>query len=116
MAKIMVVDDSKVMRKKIAALLEEAGHGRDAFMAYARYNPDLVTMDITMPVMDGIQAVKKIVPNYPDAKIIMISSLGQQDMVMEAIRNGAKHFIVKPFTAEKAKEIINKVLSQDDDD
>jgi two-component system, chemotaxis family, chemotaxis protein CheY len=119
MAKILIVDDSNVMRKKLASIFTEAGHtviaeaqnGMEAFRAYARYSPDLVTMDITMPVMNGIEAVKKIVPNYPEAKIVMISSVGQKDMVMTALKLGAKHFIVKPFTVEQAKTIIDKVLA-----
>ncbi len=119
MANILVVDDSGVMRKKIGMLLKEMGHiviaeaksGLEAVRSYARFNPDLVTMDIVMPGVDGIEAVKRIMQSYPDAKIVMVSSLGQEDKVKDALRYGAKHFIIKPFTVEQAQKIINIVLA-----
>ena len=119
MATILVVDDSGVMRKKLTMLFTEAGHsvvaeaqsGFEAIKAYARHKPDLVTMDIMMPGMTGIEAVKKIIPAFPDARILMISSLAQKDMIMDALKSGAKNFLVKPFSAQDAKNMVDKILS-----
>jgi|LGVF01.2.fsa_nt_gb DNA-binding NarL/FixJ family response regulator len=120
MARILIVDDSVVMRRNLKTLLEEAGHtvvgeainGQQAYFKYKETLPDLVTMDITMPKVDGIDAVKKIIDNFPVAKIIMISALDQKSKVFSALRNGAKHYIIKPITAEKTNEIIQMVLNQ----
>jgi CheY-like chemotaxis protein len=106
------------MRRNLKVLLAEAGHtvvaeavnGIEAYREYAKHLPDLVTMDITMPVMNGIEALKKIIATYPHAKIIMISSLDQKNMVFEAIQNGAMHYILKPVTLEKVLSTINDVL------
>lgn len=119
MAKILVVDDSSIMRRNLATILSEAGHtivgeaanGESAYKEYERLQPDLVTMDITMPILDGIGAVKKILKYYPNANIIMISALDQKQMVLAAVQNGAKHYIIKPFTAEKVAAVVNEVLS-----
>lgn len=118
MAKILVVDDSLVMRRNLKTILTEAGHsivseasnGVQAFKEYEKHNPDLVTMDITMPIMDGVQAVKKIIQVFPDAKIIMISALDQKNMVLAALESGAKHYIIKPFTVEKVVGVVNEVM------
>ncbi|MFT4925393.1 MAG: two-component system chemotaxis response regulator CheY [Phenylobacterium sp.] len=118
MAKVLVVDDSVMMRRNLTALLEESGHevigeaknGMLALSAYEKYQPDLVTMDITMPVMDGITAVKKIIEAYPDAIIIMISAQNQQMMVYDAIKSGAKNYLLKPIRVEKLKQVIIEVL------
>ncbi|WP_339329283.1 response regulator [Cohnella caldifontis] len=118
MAKILIVDDSVIMRRNLKSMLVQAGHtivgeasdGVEAYREYARLLPDLVTMDITMPVMNGIDAVKKIMATYPEANIIMISALDQRNMVFEAIQNGAKHYILKPVTVEKILETIDEVL------
>ena len=118
MARILVVDDSSIMRRNLSTILSSAGHlvvgeafnGELAFHEYVRLKPDLVTMDITMPVMDGIGAVKKIIDSYPDAKIIMISALDQKYMVLNAIQCGAKHYIIKPFTSEKVTAVIDEVV------
>lgn len=118
MAKILIVDDSVIMRRNLKSMLVQSGHtivgeasdGVEAYREFGRLLPDLVTMDITMPVMNGIDAVKKILATYPDAKIIMISALDQRNMVFEAIQNGAKHYILKPVTVEKILETINEVL------
>jgi DNA-binding NarL/FixJ family response regulator len=120
MARILIVDDSVVMRRNLKTLLEEAGHtvvgeainGQQAYFKYKETLPDLVTMDITMPKVDGIDAVKKIIDNFPVAKIIMISALDQKSKVFSALRNGAKHYIIKPITADKTNEIIQMVLNQ----
>ncbi|WP_123041024.1 response regulator [Cohnella candidum] len=118
MARILIVDDSVIMRRNLKSMLVQAGHtivgeasdGMEAYREYSRLIPDLVTMDITMPVMNGIDAVKKIMATYPDANIIMISALDQRNMVFEAIQNGAKHYILKPVTVEKILETVNEVL------
>jgi len=118
MANILIVDDSILMRRNLRTLLQEAGHtvvaeasdGIDAFAEYEKHMPDLVTMDITMPVMNGIDAVKKIIAKFPEAVIIMISALDQKNMVFEAVQSGAKHYILKPITIEKILSTINSVL------
>lgn len=118
MARIMIVDDSFVMRKKLKELLERFGHtivveavdGIQAVKFYDSYMPDLVTMDINMPNVDGIATVKEICTRHPDAKIIMISSLAQKIMVIEAMKNGAKNYIIKPIEEDKLIRVIDNVL------
>ncbi len=118
MARIMIVDDSFVMRKKLKELLERFGHtivveavdGIQAAKFYDSYMPDLVTMDINMPNVDGIATVKEICTRHPDAKIIMISSLAQKIMVIEAMKNGAKNYIIKPIEEDKLIKVIDNVL------
>ncbi|WLV25772.1 response regulator [Aciduricibacillus chroicocephali] len=116
---ILVVDDAAFMRMMIKDILTkngynvvgEAENGQQAVEKYAELNPDLVTMDITMPEMDGITALKTIKQTNPDAKILMCSAMGQQAMVIDAIQAGAKDFIVKPFQADRVLEAIQKALS-----
>ena len=118
MAKIMICDDAAFMRMMIKDILTkngyeiaaEAENGADAVEKYPDAKPDLVLMDITMPDMDGIQALKKIKEIDPNANIIMCSAMGQQAMVIEAIQSGAKDFIVKPFQAERVLEAVKKVV------
>lgn len=118
MAKVLIVDDAAFMRMMIKDILEknsfeivgEANNGIVAVDLYKKEKPDVVTMDITMPDMDGIEAVKQIKAYDPNAKIVMCSAMGQQSMVMEAIRAGAKDFIVKPFQADRVLEAIKKVI------
>jgi len=118
MAKVLIVDDAAFMRMMIKDILEkngfeivgEANNGIKALELYKKENPDVVTMDITMPDMDGLQAVKEIKAIDPDAKIVMCSAMGQQTMVMDAIKAGAKDFIVKPFQPDRVLEAINKVI------
>ena len=118
MAKVLIVDDAAFMRMMIKDILEkngfevvgEASNGIVAVDLYKKEKPDVVTMDITMPDMDGIEAVKAIKEFDPTAKVIMCSAMGQQSMVMDAIKAGAKDFIVKPFQADRVLEAINKVL------
>ena len=118
MAKVLIVDDAAFMRMMIKDILEkngfevvgEANNGVKAVELYKSENPDVVTMDITMPDMDGIQAVKAIRELNPQAKVVMCSAMGQQTMVMDAIKAGAKDFIVKPFQADRVLEAIRKVL------
>ena len=121
MAKILIVDDAAFMRMMLKDILikngfEIAGEAPNGFKAiefYKAEKPDLVTMDITMPEMDGIQALKGIKAFDPSAKVIMCSAMGQQSMVMEAIKSGARDFIVKPFQPDRVLEAIKKVLEQE---
>ncbi|WP_276352359.1 response regulator [Cohnella caldifontis] len=118
MAKVLVVDDAAFMRMMLKSILVKGGHevvgeaenGAVAVDQYAALKPDLVTMDITMPVMEGIEAVKKIVSSDPAAKIIMCSAMGQQGMIVQAIQAGARDFIVKPFQEERVLESIQKLV------
>jgi two-component system chemotaxis response regulator CheY len=114
----MIVDDAAFMRMMIKDILSkngytvagEAENGKIAVDKYNEVKPDLVLMDITMPEMDGIQALKAIKGNDPNAQIIMCSAMGQQAMVIEAIQSGAKDFIVKPFQAERVLEAVKKAI------
>ena len=118
MASILIVDDAAFMRMMIKNILlkngytviAEAENGIKAIEKYKEVNPDLVIMDITMPEMDGIQAVKQIKQLNDAAKIIMCSAMGQQAMVIESIQAGARDFIVKPFQAERVIEAVRKVV------
>ena len=118
MAKILIVDDAAFMRMMIKDILTkngyevvaEAANGVEAVELYKSHQPDLVTMDITMPEMDGIEAVKQIKAVNPAAKVIMCSAMGQQSMVMDAIKAGAKDFIVKPFKADRVLEAVKKIV------
>ncbi|WP_273125558.1 response regulator [Bacillus weihaiensis] len=117
--KIMIVDDAAFMRMMIKDILTkngyevvaEAADGSQAVEKYKEHQPDLVTMDITMPEMDGIAALKEIKKLNGNAKVIMCSAMGQQAMVIDAIQAGAKDFIVKPFQADRVLEAIGKTLS-----
>lgn len=121
MAKILVVDDSIVMRKNLSTILKGDGHiiigeasnGRQAISQYEELLPDLVTMDISMPIMSGVEAVQRIVERYPDAKIVMISAVNQKKMVFNAINSGAKHYIIKPIDTNKVLSVINEVIQTD---
>lgn len=119
MSRILIVDDAAFMRMSIRNMLtkngfevvDEAENGEVAIQKYEEHKPDLVTLDITMPKMDGIEGLKGILKNNPKAKVIMISALGQESKVREAIISGAKSFIVKPFKEEVLVNSIKKVLS-----
>jgi two-component system chemotaxis response regulator CheY len=118
MATVVIVDDAKFMRKTLTSILQnahyevigEAENGEEAVALYRALQPDLMTMDITMPLMSGIEAVKKIKEEFPDAKIVMCSAIGQQRIVVEAIEAGAKDFIVKPFDEIRVLDAIKRVL------
>ena len=118
MLNIMVVDDSSMIRKVFISLLEKLGQnvvaqassGKEAISLYEEHMPDLVTMDITMPIMNGIEALKKIKAKYKDAKIIMVTSHGEEKQVMEAITNGAKGYVLKPITEDKIRDAILKLF------
>lgn len=117
MAKILIVDDAAFMRLRVSKVLKGSGHevleaenGADALEKYKEEKPDLVIMDITMPVMDGITSVKEIKGFDGCAKIAMLSAMGQQQMVIEAIKAGAKDFVLKPFQPDKLMGVVNKLL------
>ena len=115
---ILICDDAAFMRMMIKDILTkngyiivgEAENGAKAVEKYAELKPDLVLMDITMPEMDGIEALKKIKAADANASIIMCSAMGQQAMVIESIQSGAKDFIVKPFQADRVLEAVQKVV------
>jgi two-component system, chemotaxis family, chemotaxis protein CheY len=117
MATIMVVDDAMFMRKKCAQVLiqngytvVEAGNGKEAVEAYKSSKPDCVLMDITMPEMDGIQALRALLEFDPTCKVSMCSAMGQQSMVIEALKIGAKDFVVKPFDVTRVIGAVQKML------
>lgn len=118
MAKILICDDAMFMRTSIRKMVEaegfqvvaEAGDGAECITSYQIYHPDLVLMDITMPDMDGITATQKIMEIDQNAKIIIVSALGLQEKVFEAITAGAKDFVVKPFTKETLIRCMKKYV------
>ncbi len=117
---ILIVDDSLIMRKNLERNLKILGHeiigeadgGRQGIDLYQSLSPDLVTMDITMPGMDGITAVKKIKEIDVETNIIMVTSHGQEAMVMEALKSGAKGYMLKPVTADKLREAIGRIFPE----
>ena len=120
MAKIMMVDDAAFMRKVIKDTLSKAGYtdlheavdGADAVEKYNEIKPDLVLMDITMPNMDGLEALKAIRAADGGANVVMCSAMGQETMVIDAIRSGAKDFIVKPFKPERVLKTVTSIVGE----
>lgn len=118
--RVMVVDDSSITIKKLTQILEQIGHqvvcscktGADALANYQQYQPDIVTMDITMPDMNGIEVTRQIIGIFPNALIIMVTSHGQEQMVIESIEMGAKGYILKPIKADKLEEMMNQVYEK----
>ena len=118
MKKLLVVDDAMFMRMTIKKMLEksnyevigEAANGAMGIELYKKLQPDVVTMDITMPEMSGIDALKEIKAFDPKAIVIMVTALGQESMVKEAIMNGAKNYLVKPFTEENLFKVLNNLF------
>ena len=117
--KVLIVDDAAFMRSMIAQILQKSGDfevvgyattGAEALERYRELEPHLVTMDIIMPEMDGIEATRAIVRHDSDAVIVMCSALGQESLVIESLAAGARDFIVKPFTAEKVLQMVHNVL------
>ncbi len=117
----LIVDDSVFARKSMVKMVEafggqvagEAGDGCTAITEYTRTQPDIVLMDITMPQMEGLEAVERIVQQHPEARVIMVSSVGYQDNILAALQKGARHFIQKPVKAEALYEVLQYVLAQD---
>ncbi len=116
--KILLVDDAAFMRKMIRDTLSKNGYtelfeavdGADAVEKYGEIGPDLVIMDITMPNMDGLEALKTIRAKDSNANVVMCSAMGQESMVMDAVRSGAKDFIVKPFKADRVLKTVSSIL------
>jgi two-component system chemotaxis response regulator CheY len=117
----LIVDDSVFARKNLARMIEsfggmlagEAGDGLTAITEYDRTKPDIVLMDITMPQMEGIEAAERIVQSHPEARIVMVSSVGYQENIVAALQRGARHFVQKPVKAEVLYEVIKYVLGED---
>ncbi len=117
---VLVVDDSHLTTKKIAQMLTEMGHnmvafaktGEEAIKQFSKYKPDMVTMDITMPDMDGIEATKRILQDYPNALIMMVTSHGQESMVLDSIEAGAKGYLLKPLRGDKLKANIEEIYEK----
>jgi len=118
MAKVLVVDDSAFMRMRCVSLLGELGHeaveaadGQQALDLYPRARPDAVLLDITMPGLDGLTVLREIISLDPGAKVAMVTAMGQQGMVAEALASGAKDFIIKPFEMDRVKEALEKLVA-----
>ena len=118
MARILLVDDSRTSRKILRSILEENGHevigeaanGEEGVDKFKELHPDITTMDITMPVMDGLTALKDIMEFDKSAKVVMVTAAGQKTKMVDAIKYGAAEFLAKPFEATQIIEIINKVI------
>lgn len=118
MAKILIVDDSRTSRKILGDILEEAGHeiigeavnGEDGFLKYKELKPDLVTMDITMPVLDGIQALQLIKQVDRKARVVIITAAGLKEKMLQAFKEGADDFITKPLDKDEVVKIIGKIV------
>ena len=119
MARVLVVDDAAFMRKMVSDALTKGGHevvgeganGEEAVAQYQELKPELTTLDITMPEKDGLEALREIVALDPNAKVIMCSALGQESKVLEAVKSGAKDFVVKPFQADRILDAAAKALA-----
>jgi two-component system chemotaxis response regulator CheY len=114
---VLIVDDSLLATEVLKCALQDLGHkvvktaksGAEALVAYRASNPDVVTMDVTMPGMDGIAATHNIIKEFPDARIVMVTSHAQKAMVMDALKAGAKGYILKPLNQDKLREILTEV-------
>lgn len=117
---VLVVDDSPITVAKLSRMLQTLGHrvlrtasnGAEAITAYETYKPDVVTMDITMPDMNGIEATRRIRARFPEAQIIMVTSHGQEKMVLEALKAGAKGYLLKPFNEEKLQKLLETAIKR----
>ncbi len=121
----VVTDDAIFMRSLLKNIINqtdeyevlgEASNGKEAVALAEKFKPDILTLDITMPEMDGIQAVKEVLKVSPKTRIIMVSAMGQQSMIIEALKQGAKDFIIKPFDKTRVNQSINNVLEMDEND
>ena len=114
--RVLVVDDNPIITRKLCMMMDQIGYrvvktaadGKEAIAAYRECRPDVVTMDITMPLVDGIEATRIIKRAYPDANIVMVTSHGQEKMVLAALKAGAKGYVLKPFQPQKVFEAIEK--------
>ncbi len=118
--RVVIADDALFMRNLLRDILEKTGfevvgeatNGAEAVELYREHRPDLVTMDIVMPLKSGIEALEEIVREDPDARVVMCSALGQESLVLEAVQAGAKDFIVKPFKEERVVEVVRRISGQ----
>ena len=117
MVTVLIADDAAFIRMRSASLVKELGHdvleaanGAEAVAIYKRHRPDAVLLDITMPVMDGMEALKRIIEADPAAKVAMVTAMGQQQINMQAIRAAAKDFVVKPFDIERIESALWKLV------
>lgn len=119
MANILIVDDSRTSRKMLRNVLEESGHvivgeavnGQEGVQQFQALKPDLVTLDITMPIVDGIEALKMIRAFSKDVKIIMVTAAGQKNKMIECIKEGADEFLTKPYEPDEVVNVVSKVLA-----
>jgi len=118
--RVLIVDDALFMRSMLRDIFASAGwqvvaeaeNGEQAIVEYSKHQPDLVTMDIVMPEMGGIDALKKILNGHPAARIVVCSALGQKDLILDAINAGAKDFIVKPFQSNQVLEVVERTVAE----
>lgn len=118
MAKILIVDDSRTSRKLLRGILESAGHevmdeavnGQEGVQKFQSLKPDIITLDITMPVVDGVEALKMIKALDPEAKVIMVTAAGQKNKMIECIKAGANEFLTKPFEQQEIVSVIEKMM------
>ena len=121
MASVLIVDDSRTSRRILRDILEKAGYevigeavnGKEGIEQYDKMQPDIVTMDITMPEMDGIEALRRIREAHPDARVVMITAAGQKDKMMEAVKIGASEFVSKPFIIETVLEAMEHCMKSE---
>lgn len=119
--RILITDDTAFMRLLLQKILTENGYevvgeadnGKEAVRLFERHRPDLVTMDITMPILNGVEALKRIRALDPNAQVLMVSAMGQKNMVMQALREGARGFLVKPFEKEKVLQAVAEALGDE---
>ena len=117
MAKILIVDDSRTSRKMLRNILESNGHeiideavnGQEGVQKFQALKPDVVTLDITMPVVDGVEALKMIKALDPESKVVMVTAAGQKNTMIECIKAGANEFLTKPFEQQEIVDVINKM-------
>jgi len=118
LATVLIVDDSRTSRRMLRELIEKMGHtvigeavnGEDGFLKYKELNPDLVTLDITMPKLDGIEALQLIRKYNPEANAVMITAAGQRDKMVQAVKYGAAEFITKPYEQDEVENILKKII------
>lgn len=119
MARILIVDDSLISRMSLRKILSAEGHeiigegvnGLEACEKFQQLRPDVMTLDITMPEMDGLEALKRIMADDPGARVVMISALGQEKKILEALNSGARHYVTKPYEAEQVLAAVNDVFA-----